>query len=587
MKMEERVPEYGSDLIVELMRRCGIEYAALNPGASLRGIHDSIVNYAGNRFPELILCTHEEIAVAVAHGYAKAKHKPMVALIHDVVGLQHASMAIFNAWCDREPVLVLGGTGPLDATQRRPWIDWVHTAHLQANLVRDYVKWDDQPASLRAIPASFYRAYRLAVQEPRGPVYLCYDAALQEARLEEPMEIPDPEPYLRTTRLAPEEEALDRVARWLVESSFPVLLVDRVGRDPQAIPHLVALAEETGAAVVDTGRRHNFPSSHPLDVSDAREEVLAQADLVVALEVYDLFGALRVSGSPRSRESRTLVAPSTRIVHITVGDLHARGWVHDVNELQPTTLTVLADTAVTLPPLVERVRRWLGRISTEARERRRRYLEDLHASLQEQARRRLAERWGEQPVSPPRLAHEVWQAIRGFSWQLANGWLQGWPRRLWVFEEPDCFLGHNEGAGLGYGMGVSIGACLAHRGTDRLVVNLQPEGDFLYTPQALYTASAYRLPLLVILVNNRSYYNDEEHQEEVARLRGRPVENRGIGTRLDDPDVNYRKLAESFGVYAEGRVEDPSSLAEALKRAATFCVEERRPALVEVLCAPR
>ncbi|MDR7415535.1 MAG: thiamine pyrophosphate-binding protein [Armatimonadota bacterium] len=587
--MGERGPEYGSDLIVELMRRCGIEYAALNPGATFRGIHDSIVNYAGNRSPELILCTHEEIAVAVAHGYAKAKHRPMVALVHDVVGLQHASMAIFNAWCDREPVLVIGGTGPLDATQRRPWIDWVHTAHVQANLVRDYVKWDDQPASLRAIPASFYRAYRLAIQEPRGPVYLCYDVALQEARLEEPVEIPDPESYLRVTRLAPEEEALDQVARWLVESSFPVLLADRVGRDPQAIPHLVELAEEVGAAVVDTGRRHNFPSSHPLDVSDAREEVLAQADLVVALEVYDLFGALRAPVHPRSRESRSLVAPTARIVHITLGDLHARGWVHDINEPQPTTLTVLADTTVTLPLLVERVRRRLRRSEAGrgAREQRRRYLEDLHTSLQQGVRRGLEERWGERPVSPPRLAYEVWQAIRGIPWQLANGWLGGWPRRLWVFEEPDCFLGHNEGAGLGYGMGVSIGACLAHRSTERLVVNLQSEGDFLYTPGALYTASAYRLPLLIVLVNNRSYYNDEEHQAEVARLRGRPVENRGIGTRLDHPDVDYRKLAESFGVYAEGRVEDPTALPEALRRAVTVCMEERCPALVEVLCAPR
>ncbi|MER3460897.1 MAG: hypothetical protein C4303_07265, partial [candidate division GAL15 bacterium] len=213
--MTDRRMEYGSDLIVELMRRCGVDYAALNPGATFRGIHDSLVNYAGNRAPELVLCTHEEIAVAVAHGYAKAAHRPMVALVHDVVGLQHASMAIFNAWCDREPVLVVGGTGPMDAAQRRPWIDWVHTAHLQANLIRDYVKWDDQPASLAAIPESFFRAYRLATQEPQGPVYLCYDAALQEARLEQPVEIPDPQRYLQTTRLAPEEDAVEQLAWWL------------------------------------------------------------------------------------------------------------------------------------------------------------------------------------------------------------------------------------------------------------------------------------------------------------------------------------------------------------------------------------
>jgi len=586
--MEERPPEYGSDLIVELMRRCGIEYAALNPGATFRGIHDSLVNYAGNRAPELILCTHEEIAVAVAHGYAKAAHRPMVALVHDVVGLQHASMAIFNAWCDREPVLVVGGTGPMDAAQRRPWIDWVHTAHLQANLVRDYVKWDDQPTSLEAIPESFFRAYRLATQEPQGPVYLCYDAALQEARLPGPVEIPDPERYLRTTRLAPEDDAVAQLARWLVEADFPVLVADRVGRHPSAVASLVELAEVVGAAVVDTGRRHNFPADHPLDASDAKEEVLSRADFILALEVYDLYGALRAPVDRTTRRARPLVRPEVRVAHITVGDLHARGWVHDVNQLQPTDLTVVADTAVALPALVERVRQLLGVApGALAREDRRRFVERLHRQAQDQADRTLRRSWQDRPISLPRLAYEVGQVLREVPWQLANGRLGGWPRRLWPFREPDCFLGYNEGAGLGYGMGVSLGACLANRGTGRLVVNLQSEGDFLYTPGALYTASAHRLPLLVVLVNNRSYYNDEEHQEEVARARGRPVENKGVGIRLDNPDVDYRRLAEAFQVYAEGRVEDPEELGPALRRAVRVCVEEKRPALVEVLSAPR
>lgn len=586
--MTGRPMEYGSDLIVELMRRCGVEYAALNPGATFRGIHDSLVNYAGNRDPELILCTHEEIAVAVAHGYAKAAHRPMVALVHDVVGLQHACMAIFNAWCDREPVLVVGGTGPMDAAQRRPWIDWVHTAHLQANLVRDYVKWDDQPASLEAIPESFFRAYRLATQEPQGPVYLCYDAALQEAKLTQPIPIPDPGRYVQTTRLAPEEAAVDQLADWLVAAEFPVLLADRAGRSPSAVAALVELAEAMGAAVVDTGRRHNFPADHPLDCSDAKEEVLARADFVLALEVYDLYGALRAPVDRTTRRARPLLGPGARVAHVTLGDLHARGWVHDTNQLQPTDLTVVADCAVTLPLLADRVRQRLGATpGAAAREDRRKFVEELHRTCEQQARRVLEQRWHERPIPLPRLAYEVGRALHHVPWQLANGQLRGWPRRLWPFREPDCFLGYNEGAGLGYGMGVSLGACLANRTTGRLVVNLQSEGDFLYTPGALYTASSHRLPALIVLVNNRSYYNDEEHQEEVARARGRPVENKGVGIRLDDPDVDYRKLAESFGVYAEGRVEDPEALAPALERAVRVCVEDRRPALVEVLCAPR
>ena len=156
---------YGSDLVVDLLRAAGIEHVAINPGATFRGIHDSLVNY-GERRPEHILTNHEEIAVAMAHGYAKAKGRPMAAFVHDIVGLQHASMAIYNAFCDRAPILVLGGGGPMDATRRRPWIDWIHTALVQGNQVRDYVKLDDQPASVSAIPEAILRAWRVARTEP-------------------------------------------------------------------------------------------------------------------------------------------------------------------------------------------------------------------------------------------------------------------------------------------------------------------------------------------------------------------------------------------------------------------------------------
>ncbi|HEY4911391.1 MAG TPA: thiamine pyrophosphate-binding protein, partial [Methylomirabilota bacterium] len=190
-KQPAGAPGYGSDLVVELLHAVGIEHVAINPGATFRGLHDSLVNYAGTRGPELVLTTHEEIAVALAHGYAKAKGKPMAAVVHDIVGLQHASMAIFNAFCDHVPILVLGATGPMDTTRRRPWIDWIHTALVQGTQVRDYVKLDDQPASVGAIPEAFLRAWRLARTEPQGPVYLCLDAALQEEALERPVPLPD------------------------------------------------------------------------------------------------------------------------------------------------------------------------------------------------------------------------------------------------------------------------------------------------------------------------------------------------------------------------------------------------------------
>ena len=211
-KIEKKQPQYGSDVVVDLMKAFDIEYAAFNPGATFRGIHDSIVNYGGNYKPEVIFCNHEEISVALAHGYAKAKGKPMIAIVHNMVGLQHASMAIFNAYIDRVPILVLGGTGPMNTKRRRPRIDWIHTALVQGNQVRDYVKWDDQPYSLVDVPDSFIRGYRIATTDPMAPIYINYDADLQEDAITSLVEVPDVSRYAPP---APRRRTQNRCARQL------------------------------------------------------------------------------------------------------------------------------------------------------------------------------------------------------------------------------------------------------------------------------------------------------------------------------------------------------------------------------------
>src|SRR5919109_774782 len=293
----QRTPVYGSDLVVDLLSVLGIEYAAFNPGASFRGLHDSLVNYGGNRNPRTVLCCHEEISVALAHGYAKATGRPMAAVLHDVVGLQHACMAIFNAWCDRVPVLLLGGTGPMDSTRRRPWIEWIHTALVQGEHVRDFVKWDDQPASPQAAVESMLRAYRLMTAEPSGPVYVCLDVALQAYRLPNGgVVIPDDvQRWVQQTPLHADLDGLRTAARWLSDSRRPVILADRVGRSSVAAAVLLDLAERLEAPVVDLGSRFNFPSSHHLEATAAAEELLREADVILAVDVVDLWGALQAS----------------------------------------------------------------------------------------------------------------------------------------------------------------------------------------------------------------------------------------------------------------------------------------------------
>ena len=575
--------EYGSDLIVDMLKSLGIKYAALNPGASFRGIHDSLVNYNHNTNPEMIVCCHEEIAVAVAHGYAKATGEPMAAIVHDVVGLQHASMAIYNAWCDKTPVLVLGGTGPMDTTKRRPWIDWIHTALVQGNFVRDIVKLDDQPMSLGALPNSILRGYRVAMTEPKGPVYLCFDLDLQESRLPEAMAagMPAPDRFRPPVPLQAEQGAIEEAAAWLCEARNPLIIADYLGRNPRSMLSLVELAEALGAPVVDRGARHNFPNTHPLDLSGKEKELVAEADVILGLDVMDLYGALHRHDA-RTQTSTPAFQPGCKIINVTLADFAIKSWSTEFMELSPVDLPILADTSVFVPALTEAVKR-RGGPERSVKDDRCRALEQRHREIRDESQAMLRKRWDERPISPPRMAQEIWEVVKDEDWTLVAGAFRGWPRRLWDWEKPNAFLGGYGGGGLGYAPGASVGAALGLKDTGTVCIDLQRDGDLLYTNSALWTAASYSVPLLMLMTNNRTYYNDEEHQERVAVARSRPVENKGIGMRMETPPVDFATLAKSFGVYSEGPVEDPADIQPAVRRALAVVKEERKPALVDVI----
>ncbi len=589
LQPQRNLPEaaYGSDLIVDMMRAFDIEYVALNSGASFKWLHDSLANYGGNANPEIITCCHEETAVALAHGYAKAKGKPMAAAVHNVVGLQHAAMAIFNAWCDRAPVIVLGGTGPMDLTTRRP-MDWRHSALVQGNLVRDFVKWDDQPHTVTSVPESFIRGYRVATTEPQGPVYICYDADVQAARVENSGFIPDVGRYAPATLPQADPQALRQAATWLLASESPVIVADYVGKNPDACHALIELAELLAIPVVDVMGRYNFPSNHPLDLTGAKEEVLGQADLILGLEVRDLFDALHVR-DPHTRLSSPVISPRVRIIHMSLWEQRIRSWVPDIQRLCPVDLNIPADTTVALPHLVTLCREM--RSQDEAAEERYRkrfaHIQARHQTLRQQWRAKAEETRNERPVSTAKLAQEVWGAIKSDDWVLVNGQLDGWSRRIWDFTRPGQFLGASAGGGLGYGIGASIGAALALKDSGTLCIDLQPDGDLLYTNSALWTAAHHRIPLLIVMFNNRSYYNSERHAINVAQERERDMERRYIGTRLEHPTVNFAQLAQSMGVYGEGPIESPDQIAPALQRALKVVREHRAPALVDVICQNR
>jgi acetolactate synthase-1/2/3 large subunit len=583
----KRQPQYGSDLIVDLMTSLGIEYVAFNPGATFRGIHESIVNYAGNANPQIIFCHHEEISAAIAHGYAKAKGKPMAVIAHDIVGLQHASMAIFNAWCDRVPMIVLGGTGPMDSTMRRPRIDWLHTALVQGNQVRDYVKWDDQPHNLASVPASLIRGYRLAVTEPQAPIYICYDITLQEERIQTPITLPDLSRFSPPAPMAANREALQKAADLLCHAKAPLIVTDLTGRHPDAVKSLVELAELLSAPVIDRGGRFNIPNTHPLDVTGGAEPFLKEADVILALDVQDLCGVFRKADRRTRKALEYVISPATQIIHISMNDMLIHSWCTEYQELEVIDVPISAVTAVALPELTKLCRQGLRTTekTNPARTKRFKTIKACHEQLRGKWLAEAQAAASSREIATSFLALEIWETIKNEDWVLVHGGPQGggWTRQIWNWTKPYQYLGGNGGGGLGYGMGASIGATLAHKGTGKICVNFQSDGDLLMTPSAFWTAAHHQIPLLTVVFNNQSYFNSEAHQSHLAKFRGRPTETAGIGTHVENPAVDFAKIAQGFGMYAEGPIRKSADLRPALLRALKVVKEKNLPALVDVV----
>ncbi|MGA3005127.1 MAG: thiamine pyrophosphate-binding protein [Acetobacteraceae bacterium] len=552
---------YGSDVAAETLRALDIPFIALNPGSSYRGLHDSIVNHLGNKRPQMLVCLHEESAVALAHGWAKVTGRPMAAAVHSNVGLFHATMAVFNAWCDRVPLLLLGATGPVDAPRRRPWIDWIHTAADQGAILRNYIKWDAQPASPAATQEALARAAWLANTAPKAPVYVNFDAGMQEAALTEPA------PPLAVERFRPRPDggvsaaAIDQAVALLREARAPLILMGRVSRSTTAWAERLALAESLHALVAtDLKAGAAFPTEHALHVGQPTTfpgpdltAALAEADVILSLDWVDLGGTLR--GCPGGM-------PEGKVIQVSLDHHLHNGWSMDHQTLSPVDLLLEGTPDAVVSDLV----RALGMIVPP-------FQESVTPVTRLPA--------GTGLISIGRLAHDLRVAVGEGPVSLLHLPL-GWNAADWPFGHPLDHLGGAGGAGLGAGPGIAVGAALALRETGRLPVAVLGDGDYLMGITALWTAAHYRIPLLVVVANNRSLYNDEMHQERVARARNRPVENKWIGQRLSDPDIDLAAMGQAQGALGFGPVTDaamlPGVLADAVAavRAGAVAVVDAR-----------
>ena len=536
-----------SDSIADTLRAMDIPYVLLNPGASFRGLHDSIVNHLGNERPQMIVVLHEEHAVAIAHGYAKVAGKPLAAILHSNVGLMHGSMAIFDAWVDRVPVIVLGATGPVDAAKRRPWIDWIHTAQDQAALVRHFIKWDAQPASIGATQEALLRASQIATTAPQGPVYICFDAALQESRLTEKPSMPELSRYRAPPPARPADELILQAAALLSKARRPVILAGRVSRDETGWRQRIQLAETLNAEVLtDLKVGCAFPTDHALHAAPAghflhptAKEVLRSADVVLSLDWLDLAGTLK-----QAWEGEVV---GSKIIQVSVDHYSHNGWSMDHQGLPPVDLFLLSEPE----PAVELLNLHIKPRSASG-----------HNPLPTPA----SDVPAHGPLTVPILAGVLRCAIGAQKTCLMRLPLS-WSGDLWDFRHPLDFLGYDGGGGIGSGPGMAIGSALALKGSDRLPVAVIGDGDYLMGVNALWTAANAQIPMLMIVCNNRSFFNDEVHQERVASQRNRPTENRWIGQRIANPAPDLASMARAQGWTAFGPIEDAGEFAQLLPEA--------------------
>ena len=573
----------GGDFMVDVLNSLGIEYLAINCASSYRGLHEAAVNHANNK-PEILTCVHEDIAVHIAQGYAKMAGRPMAMACHGVVGLQHATMAIYNAWCDRVPVIVLGGN-IMEADKRAPGAEWVHSGVDIGQIVREFTKWDDQPASLQHFAESAVRAYKIATTPPMGPVFLALDAELQENPIPnaKSLRIPKFEPV---TPPQADSGAIAVAAKMLVEAQNPIIICDRLARTPAGMASLVELAETLQCGMIDNAGRMNFPSRHPLNQS-FRRGIIGQSDVILAIEMNDLWGTLTHFSDRIVRQSRPATKPDAKIITLGVRDLYLKSNYQDFGRWQDVDLDLAGDGEASLPVLTEAVRRLVDNSRKDAFAARGQKLAKLHQAMVDQSMTDATIGWDSSPITTARMCAEVHNQIKDQDWSLVGSAIRlTWPHRFWDFKKSYQWNGLSGGAGVGYNLPASIGAALANKKRGVFTVAFGGDGDFMFNPGALWTAAHHKIPILYIVHNNRAYHQEYMYLVAMAARHGRGVERMDIGTTLKDPNIDYATIARGMGVHGEGPITDPKDLGPALARAVAV-VKSGEPAVVDVVTDPR
>ena len=562
----------GSDYMVDVFKSLDFDYVAVNPGSAFEGLHESLISHGGNHKPEIVTVLHEEAGAAMAHGYAKAAGKPMMTLMHGTVGLLHATMGLFQAWADRVPVFaVVGQPRNPNSIINRP-----HSAQDMGSIVRDFTKIDDQPTDLAHFGDSAMRAYTLGRTPPMGPTLLVVDTELQEVAIDDGAQLRVPKLVLPSPP-AGDPNAVREAAEWLVNAERPLIRSQKLARTEAGWNALIELAELLQAPVdVGTyGSWQDFPSWHPLYGNGGADY---KPDVILGLEVSDM-----------SAPVRAVKATGGKTISICSEYLFQHANIHDYAGYNEVDLAIGGDGEATLPSLIEEIRKRSGRDSARARQARGAKIAEAHRALRAKEIDDARFGWNASPISVPRMIAELGKQIQNDDWAIVSGhqFTGTWQRRLLNHDKHYRYNGDCGGFGIGYDTPASVGGALGHRAHGRLAIGIVGDGDFNFVGAgALWTAAHSKIPLLLIVHNNRAYHAEVMLVQRTAGRRGRGSSQMDIGTVIRDPAPDYAKIAQGYGVYAEGPISDPNALAPALERALAR-VRAGEPALLDVVSQPR
>ena len=557
--------------MVQILKDLNIEYIAANPASSFEALQESIVNYGSppNTMPELITALHEESAVDMAHGYAKAQGHPMAVMLHGTVGLQHASMAIYQCYHDKTPVVIIVGRDDKFFRQEQ-------TANDIAGITRAFTKWDSQPTSLQEALKDIQTAFNEAITPPMGPTIIVLDTDIQK---EEAGQLKIPK-YNRPEILAISKRNASKIAKNLIEAKNPRIHVGRL-RTHEGINKAIELVEITGSSVRTsaTSGPLSFPERHPLCGEGYNQD-------------YDYVLGLESDGKNTSIQGPTLLSRADKRDLSNIGFGFIRKPVIPPRRDLSGENDLTADAEASIPIIIEEYKRILkaDNISDTAEKIRldtsaniKKHEKDLKQTLNKKRKG-----WDSSPVSLGRLYAELWPLIKDLDWCLSSPTVFSSRHHvgMWEHNKPYSYLGMHGAGGIGYCIGASAGAGLAAKTRNRIVINIQCDGDLNYTPGSLWTAAHHNLPLLTIMHNNRGYHQEVMYLQYMAGVRGRGTDRMHIGTTLREPFIDYAKLAEAYGMNNEGPIDNPNELSAAYKRGINS-VLSGEPYLIDVITEPR